>query len=121
MNQEINESFYKEIVIPQLKKLLQNIPSEKPDRILNSTDGPSKWRKGWFASVIGYIDMLGIDFFQSNPVLQQRIDNARTSWIKGEFRQKPLTEQSDIDDADELIKEVLAYFGVDSEHEPETE
>ncbi len=97
------------IVSEALSKLLL-VPSEKPDRILDSTDGKSKWRRGWFASVIGYIDMLGMTFFEKDKELEQRISDSRTSWSVGEMRQRSLTEQSDIDQADQLIIDVLEYL-----------
>lgn len=97
------------IVSDALSKLLL-VPSEKPDRILNSTDGRSKWRRGWFTSVIGYIDMLGMNFFEKDQELQKRISDSRSSWSVGEMSQRRLTEQSDIDQADQLIKDVLEYL-----------
>ncbi|MBP7700444.1 hypothetical protein KA111_00070 [Candidatus Woesebacteria bacterium] len=113
MNGLDNENtLMKSIVSEALAKLLL-VSSEKPDRILNSTDGKSKWRRGWFASVLGYIDMLGIDYFQKDEKLEIRISESRKSWTSGEMRQRALVLQSDIDQADTLINDILNYINND--------
>lgn len=108
-NHDTENSLMKSIVSDALKKLL-TVPSEKPDRILDSTDGKSKWRRGWFASVIGYIDMLGMDYFKKDTELEARISEARKSWTSGEMRERKLVLQSDIDQADQLIQTILIYI-----------
>lgn len=44
-------------ITQNLRQLLE-YPEERPEKVLSSIDGPSKWRMGWFNLAVGYLDLL---------------------------------------------------------------
>jgi len=99
----------KPFIISKLKGLLE-YPSEKPNRILSSLDGNSKWRKGWFAVILGYMELLTRESIITDKDLLLKIKSTKYSWVKGEFYNQSLVTIEDIQYADNLIKEVLAHL-----------
>lgn len=96
-------------ITSQLSTLLQ-VDESKPERILGTDDPDSKWKKGWFASISGRIELL-MDFVQDKS-LRQEMEKMTEFWTSNKFAgDKPYTTQKNIDEATSLIKKVLAHFG----------
>jgi len=107
VNLENNAEYINELT-SGLQSLLQ-VDESQPDRILNSTDPPSKWKKGWFAGVSGRIEIL-IDYV-SDKELQKQMRNKTKFWISDKFAgSTPFTTQQNINEANELIRKVLVHF-----------
>lgn len=111
---ELNIEEIRQSLIATLKRASE-APEEKPDRILDSTDGPSKWRKGWFTLIIGYLVMAVEQNWIMDEELITEIKKKRNEWIDGDFAKKPLVTQEDIDEGNELLEKALTYFDLESQ------
>ncbi len=89
---------------------LQEYPSEKPERLIDSRDGLSKWRKGWFTSVIGYLILAVQVGFITDEKIVNKINQKKLHWVDGDFKNQKLTTQKDIDEADELLEMAINLF-----------
>ncbi len=95
-------------ITSELSALLQ-IDESKPSKILGTLDPDSKWKKGWFTSVSGRIELL-LDFVQDNN-LKKEMERMTTFWTSNKFAgDTPHTTQKNIDEANALIKKILSYF-----------
>ena len=96
-----------------LSNLLHTPAKTPPYQIKIGVGVESKWRKSWFSSVLGNIQMC--EEFIDNQELVQKIANIIQKWTYGELSEKKWIVREDIDEGDELIVEILKYFGIDVE------
>lgn len=104
---------FKTLGLEMLQKMLvvDATPPTSNKKIPSSVE--SKYRKRyWFGKVL-----LSFDFllpFIDNQELKNKIAVLKKKWTSPEFTLRTrLTKKEDIDEADQLIEEVLTFFGID--------
>jgi hypothetical protein len=99
-----------EELLKKLKKWLVT-PAARPNRLIDSTDKlPSKWRKYWYSDIGAQLYFaLNFNLIQ-NDELKRKISFMREKWASQEFGSQKLVKQENINEADDLLVEIIMNF-----------
>ncbi len=108
--QDLGKEDIRHLSVPdKLRYLRDNFSDEIPDQVIHSTspNNAFKVRRNWFQGVVATLERALDEGLVSNPDMEWRVNVFIRDYTSQEFKDKPLTEASDIDEANRIINLVL--------------
>lgn len=86
-------------------------PSERPKRELELDDGPSKWRKAWFTTLIGTLLLCVEQGVITDPEFIKEIYTKRDKWVKdNKFGKQRMVTPEDVREGEIFLAKAMAFF-----------